>query len=162
MSGIVNIVELQNVVTSVTGLGGLTQVQADVANLQKMVSFDTKTILTNIIQKYDQTPIQVIDPITFLSTTAFSTQVAFAAGLTGANTGGGGGGTGYTGPTGPAGIDGSSSNTGATGASGNTGPTGPAGSATNTGATGHTGTTGRTGPTGPPGTASNTGATGFT
>jgi hypothetical protein len=67
MSNVVNIVELQNVVTSVTGQGDIGQLTADVTNIKKMVNFDTKTIYTNVISRYDQSPIVVRDPVSFLS-----------------------------------------------------------------------------------------------
>lgn len=88
MSNVVNIVELQNVVTNVTGVGNVAQLQADVINLQKMVNFAQKTIYTNIISRYDQSPIQVKDPISFLS----SIQVAGNITLNGSVFSGGGGG----------------------------------------------------------------------
>jgi len=158
---IVNIVELTNVVTSVTGSGGLPQVQTDVTNLQKMVNFSNKTILTNIIKKYDTVPIKVLDPITFLGRTQFSTQVAFAAGITGTNISSGGTGSGAPGPTGPEGPPGSTGLSGSAGVTGARGPTGPRGltgaaGAPGEGSTGPTGPAGvsvegSTGPTGPPG-----------
>ena len=69
---IVNIVELQNVVTSASGVGGLPAVQEQVNNIAKMVNFKNKQIKTNIISKYDKVPIVVTDPISFLSAATFA------------------------------------------------------------------------------------------
>ena len=67
MSGqnVINIVELQNVITSASGLNIAQQTQNDVNNLKKMVNFEKKQILTNIISKYDTSPIVVTDPMAF-------------------------------------------------------------------------------------------------
>ena len=50
---VVNIVELQNIATSITGAAGgsagLSQVQQDVANIQQMVNYDTKTIAADVL-----------------------------------------------------------------------------------------------------------------
>lgn len=54
---IVNIVELQNIATSVTGTSDtslLSKAQSDIANLQLMVDFQTKTISTDIINSFTQ------------------------------------------------------------------------------------------------------------
>ena len=60
---LVNIIELQNTVTSATGLTGIQQVQLEVNQLQSMVNFDQKRIFTNIISKFDTSPIQITDDI---------------------------------------------------------------------------------------------------
>lgn len=49
---IVNIVELQNVVTDIRGVKPIDQLQADVANLQQMVDFNTKTILADAMSNF--------------------------------------------------------------------------------------------------------------
>lgn len=52
---LVNIVELQNIVTNVQGTNSasqLAQLQATVANLQEMVIYDTKTIATDVLSNY--------------------------------------------------------------------------------------------------------------
>ena len=58
---IVNLVDLQNIATSITGLNQLSQLQIDVANIQEMVQYETKTIaadtITNFTPGYD---IQII------------------------------------------------------------------------------------------------------
>jgi hypothetical protein len=60
---IVNLIELQNTINNASGLTPLNVVSNAVTNIQKMVDFDQKRIYTNIISKYDQTPIQVTDDI---------------------------------------------------------------------------------------------------
>ena len=49
---IVNIVDLQNIATSITGQTPLSQLETEVANIQKMVQFDTKTIAADIITNF--------------------------------------------------------------------------------------------------------------
>jgi hypothetical protein len=49
---IVNIVELQNVVTNIQGVTPIQQLQADVANLQQMVLFDSKTIAADNLSNF--------------------------------------------------------------------------------------------------------------
>ena len=60
---IVNLIELQNTINNASGLTPLNVVSNAVTNIQKMVDFDQKRIYTNIISKYDQTPIQVTDDL---------------------------------------------------------------------------------------------------
>ncbi len=85
---IVNIVELQNVITSATGLSPLQQVQNQVAQLETMVNFDQKRIFTNIISKFDQTPIQITDDINLSNANIFQNGILFSGGgtTTGGNT----------------------------------------------------------------------------
>jgi hypothetical protein len=57
-------VELQNVVTNIQGVTPLQQLQADVANLQQMVLFDTKTIAADNLSNFTaNTPINVLAPL---------------------------------------------------------------------------------------------------
>jgi hypothetical protein len=60
---IVNLIELQNTINNASGLTPLNVVSNAVTNIQKMVDFDQKRIYTNIISKYDTTPIQITDDI---------------------------------------------------------------------------------------------------
>jgi hypothetical protein len=62
---VLNIVELQNVVTSVTGTSAVGNLTNQVNQMQKMVIFDQKRINVNILSNYDATPIQVVSPINF-------------------------------------------------------------------------------------------------
>lgn len=67
MSQVVTINELTNVVTTATGEGTDNgALQTSVQNLQSMVDFNTKTIFTNVISKFDTAPILVTDPVSFL------------------------------------------------------------------------------------------------
>ena len=74
---IVNLIELQNTVTNVSGLSPIQQVQSEVDDLMKMVSFAEKRIFTNIISKYDQSPIQVTDDINLSNVNLYQNGVIF-------------------------------------------------------------------------------------
>lgn len=87
---IVNLIELQNVVTSATGLTPIEQVQSQVNQLQTMVNFDQKRIFTNIISKFDTTPIQITDDINLSNATIFQNGQLFVGGGGGGGTSGGG------------------------------------------------------------------------
>lgn len=84
---IVNIVELQNTVTSATGLNAVDQLTFDLNNIQKMVSYAEKRIFTNIISKYDTTPIQVTDDINLSNVNLYQNGAVFS----GSGTSGSGG-----------------------------------------------------------------------
>lgn len=84
---IVNLYELQNTINNASGLTPLNVVSNAVTNIQKMVDFDQKRIYTNIISKYDQTPIQVTDDINLSNANLFIDGTEVTA------FGGGGGGT---------------------------------------------------------------------
>ena len=84
---LVNLIELQNVVTSATGLTPIQQVQQEVAALQTMVNVEQKRIFTNIISKFDQTPIQITDDINLSNALLFQNGVLFTG--NGTTTGGG-------------------------------------------------------------------------
>lgn len=60
---VLNIVELQNVVTSASGANPVSILSNQVANLQQMVNYDLKRINVNSISNYDTTPIQVYSPL---------------------------------------------------------------------------------------------------
>ncbi len=62
---ILNIVELQNTITSAGGTNALTQLQTTVSQLQEMVIYDEKRIAANTISAYNTTPIQVTDSMNF-------------------------------------------------------------------------------------------------
>jgi hypothetical protein len=73
---VLNIVELQNVVTSASGLGNTADLQTSVAQLQEMVNYNNKSIAVNTISKFNQTPIQVTDPINFSTVTVNGSNVS--------------------------------------------------------------------------------------
>jgi len=50
-------------VPNAIGLSAIDAIGQSVSNIGQMVNFNKKTIFTNFIGKFDQTPIQVIDPI---------------------------------------------------------------------------------------------------
>lgn len=77
---LVNIIELQNVITSATGLTPIEQVQNEVAALQTMVNVEQKRIFTNIISKFDQTPIQITDDINLSNANLYQNGILFTGG----------------------------------------------------------------------------------
>ena len=86
---VVNIVELQNIAGSITGsLGGsagLSQVQQDVANIQQMVNFNTKTVATDVLSNFTNgRDIQVLANLNLSNATIYSNsnQVIFNTGGT--------------------------------------------------------------------------------
>lgn len=77
---ILNIVELQNVVTNASGLTPLEVLSNTVNNLQEMVNYDLKRINVNTIAKFDQTPIQVIDDINLSNVNLYQNGNLFVGG----------------------------------------------------------------------------------
>jgi hypothetical protein len=75
---VLNILELQNVVTSASGTNPVSILSNQVANLQQMVNYDLKRINVNSISNYDATPIQVYSPLNLcnVSLTANGTTVS--------------------------------------------------------------------------------------
>jgi len=69
---VVNIVELQNTITSASGLSPVATLSNTVAQLQEMVIYDEKRIAVNTISKYNQSPIQVTDSMNFASNTSLT------------------------------------------------------------------------------------------
>jgi hypothetical protein len=72
---VLNIVELQNVVTSSSGLNPTTYLSNQLMNIQEMVQYDQKRINVNVISNFNVSPIQVVAPVKFLNsfTTSAST-----------------------------------------------------------------------------------------
>ena len=64
---LLNIIELQNVQTSATGLSPISALSNTVAQLQEMLIYDEKRLAVNTISRYSQTPIQVLDSMNFAS-----------------------------------------------------------------------------------------------
>ena len=64
---LLNIVELQNTITSASGLSPVDALSNTVAQLQEMVIYGEKRIAVNTISKYDTSPIQVLDSMNFAS-----------------------------------------------------------------------------------------------
>jgi hypothetical protein len=84
---LVNIIELQNVITSATGLTPFDQLQTEVAAIQTMVNVEQKRIFTNIISKFDQTPIQITDDINLSNASLYQNGVLFTGSGTTTNGG---------------------------------------------------------------------------
>ena len=83
---LVNILDLQNITSNITGLSPLQQLTTSVTNLQQMVNFDQKRIFVNTISKYDQTPIQVTDDINLSNSQLFINGAVFTGSGGGAGT----------------------------------------------------------------------------
>ena len=69
---VVNIVDLQNTITSASGLSPVATLSNTVAQLQEMLIYDEKRIAVNTISKYSQSPIQVTDSMNFASNATLS------------------------------------------------------------------------------------------
>jgi len=64
---LLNIVELQNVQTSASGLSPVAALSNTVSQLQEMLIYGEKRLAVNTISKYSQSPIQVLDSMNFAS-----------------------------------------------------------------------------------------------
>jgi hypothetical protein len=60
---VLNIVELQNVVTNVAGTSPVGYLSNQVTQIQKMVNFEQRQINVNVLSNYDKSPIQIVSPI---------------------------------------------------------------------------------------------------
>ena len=69
---LLNIVELQNTITSASGLSPVASLSNTVSQLQQMVIFDEKRIAVNTISKFNTSPIQVVDSMNFASNTSLT------------------------------------------------------------------------------------------
>jgi len=69
---LLNIVELQNIITTASGLSPVASLSNTVAQLQEMLIYDEKRLAVNTISKYSQSPIQVIDSMNFASNATLS------------------------------------------------------------------------------------------
>ena len=72
---VLNIVELQNVVTSASGLTPVSYLSNQVANIQQMVDYERKQINVNAISNFNTSPIQVYSALN-LCNVSFSYNVA--------------------------------------------------------------------------------------
>jgi hypothetical protein len=77
---IVNIQELQNVITSAGGLSPFASLSQQITAIQEMVKTDTKQIAVNSIAAYNTTPIQVLDSFNFAAGTTISVDGVSIAG----------------------------------------------------------------------------------
>jgi hypothetical protein len=62
---VLNIVELQNVVTSASGLNPTAYLSNQIMNIQEMVNFEAKQINVNVISNFNTNPIQFVSPVNF-------------------------------------------------------------------------------------------------
>ena len=90
---VLNITELQNTVTTATGLSPYETLNIKIGQIENMVIVDEKRISENTIRSYSTTPIQIVDPINIGPTGGLivSGQVVSSSA----------GSAGPTGPTGP-------------------------------------------------------------
>lgn len=79
---LVNIIELQNVITSATGLTPIEQVQQEVNALLTMVNVDQKRLFTNVISRFDTTPIQITDDLNLSNASLYQNGILFTGGGT--------------------------------------------------------------------------------
>jgi hypothetical protein len=90
---VVNIIELQNTVTTASGLTPFDTLNTKIGQIEQMVNVDQKQIFANTLSSYNQGFITVTDPINIGPTGGLSVGgVAISGGPTGS-----------VGPTGPAG-----------------------------------------------------------
>jgi len=82
---VLNIVELQNVITTASGLSPIQVLSNQVQNMSKIVDYNLKRINVNTIAKYDRTPITVIDDINLCNVNLYKNGLLFsgAGGTTG-------------------------------------------------------------------------------
>jgi len=83
---VLNIVELQNVITSATGLTPQGFLSNQLVNIQQMVNYDTKTINTNVISNFDVSPIQIVAPVNLSNVSLFSNGTSYSGGGAAAST----------------------------------------------------------------------------
>lgn len=83
---ILNIVDLNNTVISASGISPTEQLQYDINNIQQMVNFAEKRIYTNIISKYNTTPIQITDDINLSNANLYQNGTVFTSGSGTTNT----------------------------------------------------------------------------
>lgn len=69
---ILNIVELQNTITSASGTTPVESLSASLSQLQEMVIYSEKRIAANTISAYNTTPIQVTDSLNMADGTSFT------------------------------------------------------------------------------------------
>jgi len=78
---VLNIVELQNVVTSASGLNATSYLSNQIMNIQEMVNFDAKQINVNVISNFNTTPIQFVSPVNFSNVSVTSDGASLAGGI---------------------------------------------------------------------------------
>ena len=79
---ILNIVDLNNIITNSSGLGSGSALQTAVTNMQKMVDFNKKQINVNFISNYNSNPIQVLSPLNLSNVSLYQNGNLFVGGGT--------------------------------------------------------------------------------
>lgn len=69
---VLNIIELQNVVTSASGINPTSYLSNQIMNIQEMVNYDEKRINVNVISNFDISPIQFVSPVNFSDAVSIS------------------------------------------------------------------------------------------
>lgn len=92
---VLNITELQNTVTTASGLSPYATLSDQIGQIQEMVIYGEKRIAVNTISAYNTTPIQVTAPLNITTVGGLTVSGQAVSSSTGTT------GTGPTGPTGP-------------------------------------------------------------
>ena len=79
---VLNIIELQNVITSASGVTPISLLSNQVANIQQMVNYDLKQINVNAISNYNTTPIQVYAPLNLCNVSLTTNGITIGSGGT--------------------------------------------------------------------------------
>lgn len=80
---ILNIIDLNNVITNSSGLNATAGLQVDVANLKKMVDYNKKQINVNAISNYNTSPIQILAPLNLSNVSLYQNGNVFVGGTSG-------------------------------------------------------------------------------
>jgi len=83
---VLNIVDLNNTITNVSGLNATSALEFAVGNIQKMVDFNKKQININAISNYDQSPIQILAPLNLSNVNLYQNGNLFIGGSSGGGT----------------------------------------------------------------------------
>lgn len=85
---LVNILDLQNFNSNITGLSPFAALSNSVSNIQQMVNFDQKRIFVNTISRFDTTPITITDDVNLCNADLYKNGVLFTSGSGTTTTGG--------------------------------------------------------------------------
>jgi hypothetical protein len=86
---VVNIIPLQNIQANVSGVDTVATLSNTVANLQQMINYDTKTILTDAIQSFTaNSAINVLSPLNLCNVGILSNGLEYGVGTNGGASGG--------------------------------------------------------------------------
>ena len=77
---VLNIVDLNNTNSNISGLSATANLELAVANIQKMVDFNKKQINVNAISNYDTSPIQILAPLNLSNVNLFQNGNLFIGG----------------------------------------------------------------------------------